>query len=151
MDKAIRRTSLSCVVHSRIHATFRQGGRLLRRLIGQVGRVRPNDAALRLHSRCCGVHRIIRPGGFVISLTFSTVGRTNIAPLIGPVHKNASNTHLSFVKLPYPGVFTNKLGFRKQCRFLPIGSLRGDVRAVIGVTRLLIGNGCASWVAGRGS
>lgn len=134
----IRRYAISCVVHSRSQTGFRRHGGRVRHLITQVGaRCNRNAMALRLHSRCCGVHRGVRPMVRVVSVTFTTVRTMNIGPGIGPVHKNASNTRLSFGNLPYPGVFTNNLGFRKHCRFIPVRGVRGTVGIVIGVTRLM--------------
>ncbi len=136
----MRRAALDCVVHSRGSSVFGGHGRLLRTVIHRLGTgCNRNATALRVGSRCTGVHRIIRPIVCIVSVTYRTVHRMSIAPGVGPVHNNASNTRLSFGKLPYPGVFTNKIGFRDHCRFMPIRSVRGTVVAVIGVTRVITG------------
>ncbi len=137
----IRRAALDCVVHSRDSRVFGGHGRLLRAYIQRLGGgCNSNVIALRLGSRCTGVHRIVRPIVCIVSVTYRTVHRISMRPGVGPVHNKASNTRLSFGKLPYPGVFTNKIGFRDHCRFIPIRSVRGTVVAVIGVTRVMNGN-----------
>ncbi len=137
VGNSIRRAILSCVIHSRSQRGFRTHGTFIRHLTNLVGsRCNRKAIAIRVHSRCCGVHRGMRPVVRVVRVTIGTVRDANIGYGIGTVHNKASKTRLSFGNLPYPGVFTNNLGFRKQRRFIPVRDVRGTVVAIMGVTRL---------------
>lgn len=135
VSKSITSTALSFVVHSRSGAAFRGHLRGLHSLTRSVGRgCKPRAIALSVRRSCRGVVSIVRSGVRVISLTGRTVTSRNLAPLSHPVHNNASNTELSFVKLPYPGLNANNCNFRNPCRRVSIRNVRATIHVLGGVT-----------------
>lgn len=138
VGNAISQTSVRCVVHSFSHGRFRTHGHGVVRVTGGInGKLRPSYCVrLIVRSDCCGVHRGIIRRPRVLSVTRRTVHSYSVRPRLGPVHNNASNTRLSFVKLPYPGLFANNCGCRNGRRFIALRNVRGTIRIVIHVTRL---------------
>lgn len=129
-------TRLSCVIHSRSGTLFTGELSALHSLRVRVGGgCNRNAISLAVARSCRGVLSVVVSGVCVVSLTGTTVRRGNLRPLSHPIHNNASNTHLSFVKLPYPGLNANKCNFRNPFRRVSIR----NVRATIGVVGSVIG------------